>query len=220
MAHGGHRHAVDSDGGRTISCRIGNGAIGLFAIRSRVRTGRKPCFINNRTCGALDWQVKRYWTVGNGYGQRCDRRIAVTVGNCIGEHIRNTAGRTGIANIAIAAVSVNRQHAVKAIYGGTCGPRFACASHIGDNDAVRALHILAAVAFAVGNDIASGRTIGACRNAVGIGYGGRCIIDNRDDQCRVGGVAVAVGKDNVERVARGSCQRVIVKRIAVIVNAA
>ena len=208
-------HAVEREEGHRARCGLaGRGAVrsGRFAFacgQARLENGRHHGF------GRLGSRA-----VADRDRQRRGRRIAVAVGDAIGEDVVDAARRARIPDIAVAAVGVDRQRAILALHGARRRKTFAArAANAGQGCAIGALRVCAGSAAGrarAGQDVARFGAASSARELVGVVARGRHIVDDRNRQASGRRIAIAVGDNDVEYIGRIVVRvRVVGQRIAV-----
>ena len=213
----GHRDAVDRDGARSVDraeLDRAEGEIGIVAgARARglaVALG-KPGFVDDAALAARDGNGQRRRAVGDTDRQRRGRRVAVAVGQAIGEDVGHAARRPRAANIDIAAVGADEQAAILPLDrrpGRQKGGRRLLADS-GDERPVGAERIgprRAAGRARAGDHIARHRAAAARLAIVDVGARDRGIVGDRQGQRRGADIAVAVGdrhRHDILRIGRG-----------------
>ena len=116
------RRAVDRDHRGRIALSKGDRARRCLAIRGSIGAGgftgahRQAALVNGRPSAfAVGVDQDRRRLIGDADRQGRARRIAVTVGERVVEHVAHPATRARIADIAVAAVGRHRQRAILAV---------------------------------------------------------------------------------------------------------
>ena len=157
--------------------------------------------------------------VGHIDGQGGGRSVAIAVGDRIAEdilHIR--AGRVGSGDIAVAAIGVERQHAIQAGDGGAHAGRYRGAA-AGDHAGHAAAGLPAVGAglvvgqHAAGSRHRQGRALG---HAAGVRRGRWHIVDHLDGQSAGAGHAAGIG--NLQADASSSAVVAIAGRVALLLR--
>ena len=196
-----HRHLVGSARIHLVRIGVLRRSIRVLRIRIRVTHLRRLVAQRDR--------------------QRGRGRIAVTILQRVGKHIVHaTLGGRRIAQIAVAAVRLDRQHTVQALHHGIargCHRLGFCTNHL--------RHCRTVCAFGVVlHHVTRNRQIAACRHAVGIDHRTRHIVHDRDRHAATGRLAVLVCHHQIQLRqiqairARTCCMRHVVLQLVAVVH--
>ena len=208
LADRGDCNAIDRDRGRTVGRVISEGAAGELAVAGSIRTGRKACFVDQRSLFACNRKVEHDRAVGDGDHEVGRRSVAVPIGDDVAEGIGNTALGTRIPGIGVSTVGCDGQSAVFTLDSVASRTR-AISAGVGSDDGIVGTDNI------VIEDVAADRTVFASRDAVGIVRSRGIVVDDGDDDRGLGGVAVAVGDDHGEGIAVGIRKRVVGQLVSI-----
>ncbi len=194
-------------------CRIGG--IGIVAYATGIAPGQR--IVVEKDDGVCCGSGR---CITNRDGKRSGAGITIAIGDLIGKDIVDAARSAGIANIAVAAIGVERQCTIST--GDRRSGRTKCAGRActepGEDRAVSTLRVRScssASSARTGQDITCFRTICATRYAIGVVTRRRRIIDDADRQIGSRGIAVAIGYDNGKDIRTVVTSSIIRQRIGV-----
>ncbi|KFC76119.1 hypothetical protein FG93_00001 [Bosea sp. LC85] len=172
--------------------------------RSLGPTGRQARLVHRCRRPARPRDRRRRRRIPDRDRQRRRRGVAVAIAQRVAEHVADAAGRADIADIAVAAVGRDRQHAVLARHHRVRADRDRNPARRrrrdrGHRRAVGAPRIGAgriAVAAGAGDHIAADRRKRTRRNRIGIRSRHRNVVQHSNSECLCDRISVAVIGDN------------------------